>query len=234
MKSYVIAIPDHQESQLAAGKCIQSSRDFENDFDIVKFEAITPDRVDAMMKKENIKWNYPWEGQITDFSTGLIKSAYSTQNPKARIACALSHYHLWKSCASGSDNYLILEHDSIFTRQLDYHAINKSHKLIISINNPRFATRRAVDYLNTIKSSAPDKGGVVFAPTIDNPNIPQGLPGNSSYIIKPDGAKKMLQLVQEYGLWPNDALMCKQLIPQIGCTQRFYTRVQGIRSTTSL
>ena len=57
MKSYVIAIPDHQESQLAADKCIQSSRNFENDFDIVKFEAITPDRLDAMMKKENIKWN---------------------------------------------------------------------------------------------------------------------------------------------------------------------------------
>tara|TARA_A100001015_G_scaffold267539_1_gene317666 strand:+ start:52 stop:756 length:705 start_codon:yes stop_codon:yes gene_type:complete len=234
MKSYIIAIPDHLESQLAADKCIKSSQDLQNDFDIVKFEAITPNRVATMIKKENIKWNYPWEGQITDFSTGLIKSAYSTNNRNARIACALSHYHLWKSCASGTDNYLILEHDSIFTRQLDHHVINKTLKLIISINNPRFATRRAVDYLNKIKSSAPDKGGVVFAPTIDSPNIPQGLPGNSSYIIKPAGAKKMLQLVKEYGLWPNDALMCKQLIPNIGCTQKFYTRVQGIRSTTSL
>ena len=112
--------------------------------------------------------------------------------------------------------------------------INRSLKLIISLNNPRFATRRAVDYLNSIKTSAPDKFGVVFAPSVDDPSIPQGLPGNSSYIIKPSGAKKMLKLVEEYGLWPNDALMCKQLIPQIGCTQRFYTRVQGIRSTTSL
>ena len=234
MKAYAIVIEGNEVSEEGYRVLSESFWEVENEFSLEKFKAITPSNVNKAMIKDNIKWNYPWEGQITDFSTGLIKSAYSTQNPKARIACALSHYHLWKSCASGSDNYLILEHDSIFTRQLDYHAINKSHKLIISINNPRFATRRAVDYLNTIKSSAPDKGGVVFAPTIDNPNIPQGLPGNSSYIIKPDGAKKMLQLVQEYGLWPNDALMCKQLIPQIGCTQRFYTRVQGIRSTTSL
>lgn len=234
MKSYIIAIPDHKESQLAANKCIQSSLDLQNNFEIVKFDAITPDRVDSMMKSEKIQWNYPWEGQITDFATGLTKSAYPTKNPKTRIACALSHYHLWKSCASDTEKYLILEHDSIFTRQFHHNIIDKSHKLIISINNPRFATRRAVDYLNKIKTSAPDMGGVVFAPTIDSQSVPQGLPGNSSYIIKPAGAKKMLKLVEEYGLWPNDALMCKQLIPQIGCTQRFYTRVQGIRSTTSL
>lgn len=234
MKSYIIAIPDHEESQLAASKCIQSSRDLQNDFEVVRFDAVTPDRVDSMMKSEKIQWNYPWEGQITDFSTGLIKSAYSTKNPKARIACALSHYHLWKSCASDSEDYLILEHDSVFIRQLDYNIISRSLKLVISINNPRFSTRKAIDYLNRIKSSAPDRGGVVFVPSIDSPSIPQGLPGNSSYIIKPAGAKRMLQLVKEYGLWPNDALMCKQLIPQLGCTQKFYTRVQGIRSTTSL
>jgi GR25 family glycosyltransferase involved in LPS biosynthesis len=234
MKSYIIAIPDHNESQMAADKCIQSSKDLQNDFEITKFNAITPKDVDKLLKEFQIKWNYPWEGKVTDFSTGLTKSAYSTNNPKARIACSLSHYKLWKECSEADEPYLILEHDSIFIRQINYHMINRSLKLIISLNNPRFATRRAVDYLNSIKTSAPDKFGVVFAPSVDDPSIPQGLPGNSSYIIKPSGAKKMLKLVEEYGLWPNDALMCKQLIPQIGCTQRFYTRVQGIRSTTSL
>lgn len=234
MKSYIITIKDHVESENAADKCIRSSQNLENNFIIEKFNAVIPEDVDRLLQEFQIKWNYPWQGQVTDFSTGLIKSAYSTNNPQARIACALSHYKLWKECSESDEPYLILEHDSIFTRQLNYNNINNSLKLIISINNPRFATRRAVDYLNRIKTSAPDKNGVVFAPTIDQPNIPQGLPGNSAYIIKPAGAKKMLNLVKEYGLWPNDALMCKQLIPQIGCTQRFYTRVQGVRSTTSL
>ena len=234
MKSYIITIPNHKESQQASDICIESSEKVGNDFKIVKFEAITPDRVDEMMKYENIKWNYPWEGTVTDFSSGLTKLAYPTKNKKARIACALSHYHLWSSCAKDNEPYMILEHDSIFINKIDYNIINQSKKLIISINNPRFATRKAIDYQNKIKSSTPDRQGVVSSPYIDSMNIPQGLPGNSSYIIKSEGARKMIKLVEEYGLWPNDALMCNQLIPQLGCTQKFYTTVQGIRSTTSL
>jgi GR25 family glycosyltransferase involved in LPS biosynthesis len=234
MKSYIIAIPNHKESQKAADKCIRSSEEVNNDFKITKFEAITPDRVDDMLKAEDIKWNYPWEGSVTDFASGLTKRAYATKNNDARVACALSHYHLWKSCSSSEESYLILEHDSIFIDRIDYKIIEKSPKLVISINNPRFATRRAVNYINKIKESTPDRQGVVKAPYIDDKSIPQGLPGNSAYIIKPAGAKKMLQLVKEYGLWPNDALMCNQLFFGLGCTQKFYTQVQGIRSTTSL
>ena len=233
MKSYVIAIPDHQESQLAANKCIQSSKDLQNNFTINKFTAITPPDVDRLLKEFQIKWNYPWEGKVTDFSTGLTKSAYSTNNPKARIACALSHYQLWKNCYQDDIPYLILEHDAIFISKLNYENPIKSHKLIISINNPRFATRKAGDYHNLIKSSTADGYGVVPVPNIDEMNVPQGLPGNSAYIIKPEGARRMIKLVEDYGLWPNDALMCKQLIPRIGCTQKYYTRVQGVRSTTT-
>ena len=77
MKSYIITLLDHEESQKASDICIKSSRDVENDFEITKFDAVTPDRVDKVMISEKIKWNYPWEGQVTDFSTGLIKSSYA-------------------------------------------------------------------------------------------------------------------------------------------------------------
>ena len=71
-------------------------------------------------------------------------------------------------------------------------------------------------------------------PNIDAFNVPQGLAGNSAYVMKPEGAKKMLELADEHGMLPNDALMCKQLIPTLGVTRNFYTRVQGLRSTTTL
>jgi len=232
MKSYIIAIPNHKESQLAANKCIRSSEEVNNDFKITKFEAITPDRVDDIIKSENIKWNYPWEGSVTDFSSGLIKRAYPTKNKNARVACALSHYRLWKTCAQGNDCYLVLEHDSIFMNKIDHKIIEKSLKLVISINNPRFATRRAVDYINKIKESTPDRQGVVKAPYIDDINVPQGLTGNSAYIIKPAGAKTLIDLSYKHGVWPNDALMCKQLISTLGVTKIYYTRVQGLPSTT--
>jgi GR25 family glycosyltransferase involved in LPS biosynthesis len=233
MRSYIITIPDHEESEKAADLCVKSSNNVGNEFEIEKFDAITPLNSDRVMRDYGLKWNYPWKGQIVDFSTGLKKSAYSTQNQKARVACALSHYTLWKKSIELDENILILEHDAIFEQYLDYKIVEQSPKLAISLNNPRFATRRAIDYVNKIKQSAPDIQGVVDAPYIDDRSIPQGLPGNSAYIIKPSGSKKMLKLVADYGLWPNDAIMCKQLLPQLGCTKKFYTRVQGIRSTTS-
>jgi GR25 family glycosyltransferase involved in LPS biosynthesis len=70
-------------------------------------------------------------------------------------------------------------------------------------------------------------------PTIDEFNIPQGLAGNSAYIIKPEGAKNLIEASREHGLWPNDALMCKQIIPNMGVTKTYFTRVQGLPSTTS-
>lgn len=50
------------------------------------------------MKEFDIDWNYPWQGKVHDFASGLIKSAYQTANPKARIACAMSHFRLWTDC----------------------------------------------------------------------------------------------------------------------------------------
>lgn len=233
MKSYVIAIPGHEDSQKAADTCIKSSVNYGNNFEVNKFDAVTPDQVDSILKKKKLKWNYPWEGVVLDFNTGLKKSAYATKNRKARIACALSHYQLWENCHQEDIPYLILEHDAIFISKLNYENPIESHKLIISINNPKFATRKAGDYHNLIKSSTADGYGIVSVPNIDEMNVPQGLPGNSAYIIKPEGARRLIKLVEDYGLWPNDALMCKQLIPRIGCTQKYYTRVQGVRSTTT-
>jgi GR25 family glycosyltransferase involved in LPS biosynthesis len=236
MKAFVITIPDHILSGAAASICVESSIRVGNDFDIDFFDAVVPKQADKLLKEYNIQWNYPWNGEVIDFATGLCKKAYQTANRDARVACALSHYTLWRSCASGGDfeeSYLILEHDAIFTSKIDYNIIENSKKLITSINNPLYATRKAREYKEAINKSTADPQGVVTVPYIDHLSIPQGLPGNSAYIIKPAGARKLLQLVDEYGLWPNDALMCRQLIPNIGCTKKFYTRVQGTRSTTS-
>ncbi len=229
MKSFVIAIENNKTSQQAADACIESSKNVNNPFIIEKFNAIIPKQVDGLMSKYNLKWNYPWVGEEFDFSTGLKKSAYKTANPKNRIACALSHYMFWRQCAGAAKPFLILEHDAIFTDQLDETVLTTNHQ-IIGINNPLYATRKAREFAEIAKRA---NGHIVPVPTVDSVNVPQGLAGNSAYIIKPDGAKQMLKLVKQYGLWPNDALMCKQLVKGMGVTRKFYTRVQGLPSTTT-
>ncbi len=230
MKAFVITIPNHHVSQNASNICITSSINVGNEFTVEKFHAVVPHQVNKMMRDFKIKWNYPWEGEVFDFKTGLKKSAYPTVNRDARIACALSHYSLWHECANQNESYLILEHDAKFVSKLDYEYIDNSGYVIVGINNPLFATRKANEFKKLVEQGQRE---IVPSPSIDSYEVPQGLAGNSAYIIKPKGANQMLKLVEDHGLWPNDALMCRQLLPKLGVTKKFYTEVQGTPSTTT-
>jgi GR25 family glycosyltransferase involved in LPS biosynthesis len=76
--------------------------------------------------------------------------------------------------------------------------------------------------------------GLQPVPTIDEMDVPQGLAGNSAYMISPKGAKKLLDKVREVGMWPNDALMNKQFFPWLEVVYPYYTTIQrGLRSTTT-
>ena len=228
MKTYAIVIKDHNVSELGYKKLCESSEIVKNDFEITKFNAIIPERNKDLMKRYNIEWNYPWIGQVSDFATGLTKSAYKTVNPQARIACALSHWTLWNKVAADNKTALILEHDACFTTKLDI-TISKKFN-ILGINNPLGCTRLAKVYYNKILENKQEQQ---LVPWIDSQNIPQGLAGNSAYIITPAGAKQILKLVKEFGLWPNDAIMCRQLVTGLGISRKFYTTVQKLRSTTT-
>jgi GR25 family glycosyltransferase involved in LPS biosynthesis len=229
IEARVIRIKDNEISEKGAEICIHSSKTLENDIRIDKFDAVTPDEVGVGLIDYMIEWNYPWQGEVFDIATGLKKTAYRTSNPAARIACALSHYKLWRQCAGSVKPFLILEHDAVFINKLDDNILWSNHQ-IIGINNPLYATRKAKEFMEIASKG---KDTIVPVPTVDSVNVPQGLAGNSAYIIKPDGAKQMLKLVKQYGLWPNDALMCKQLVKGMGVTRKFYTRVQGLPSTTT-
>lgn len=230
MNAVCITIIDNRVSAEASRVCIESSKKVKNDFKVRAWTATIPDEVDGILRKENLQWNYPWEGEVFDFKTGLKKTAYPTVNRRARIACALSHYSIWKACAHGDSPWIVLEHDAKFIAKLDHNIILNPKFLISGINNPLYATRKSMKYHKLIQEG---KGPVMPVPVIDSYEVPQGLAGNSAYIIWPAGAKKMIQLVKEHGLWPNDALMCRQLFPKLGVTKEYYTEVQGTPSTTT-
>lgn len=232
MKAYVITIEGHTESEKSANLCIKSSKKVGNDFKIYNFNAVISSQVDELMKRRNIKWDYPWEGSRLDLRSGLRLSAYETADRRKRVACFLSHYELWKKCADENEPLLVLEHDALFRKKVDIDLIHTSKYDIIALNDPRGATRRSQQYYDSVKQSVLP---VVPVPKIDDDQVPQGLPGNSAYYIKPTSAKKMLYLTKEYGAWPNDALMCKQLLPtKLGIVRDFCTQVQGTKSTTTL
>jgi GR25 family glycosyltransferase involved in LPS biosynthesis len=57
------------------------------------------------------------------------------------------------------------------------------------------------------------------------------LAGNSAYVIKPHAAQQLIDLVDSIGAWPNDAIMCRQLIDGLEEHYPFITEVQAEQST---
>jgi GR25 family glycosyltransferase involved in LPS biosynthesis len=231
----VITMTDNEVSMEAFSKLQDSSYRVGNDFRPEIFEATIAENAEDHMAKLLLKWNYPWEGVVTDLKTGLKKSAYPTQNRLNRIACAISHYRLWAVCAKTDKPMLIMEHDAIFIQKFRYdNLLEDKHYNIIGINNPIGNTRKSHEFHKILQQSVDrENTGIVPVPTIDNFDIPQGLAGNSAYIIKPKGARMCIKAASEHGLWPNDALMCKQLIPHMGVTKAYYTNTQRVVSTTT-
>ena len=231
----VITMTDNKVSMEAFGKLQDSSHSVGNDFRPEIFEATIAENAEDHLSKLLLEWNYPWEGVVTDLKTGLKKSAYQTKNRLNRIACAISHYRLWAVCVKTDTPMLIMEHDAIFIQKFRYdNLLEDKHYNIIGINNPIGNTRKSHEFHKILQQSVDrENTGIVPVPTIDNFDIPQGLAGNSAYIIKPKGARMCIKAASEHGLWPNDALMCKQLIPHMGVTKAYYTNTQRVVSTTT-
>lgn len=230
MKAYAITLKGNSVSEKGTKGLIHSSKTLANTFDVTVFDAVTADQAKMVLNGNGLEWKYPWQGQETCLKSGLIKSAYPTANKNNRIACAMSHWLLWHECVKQDAPILIMEHDTMFTQKLDYEYIVQSKFDIVGINSPAAATRRAHVFHDIVHKADKD---IMPVPDVDEFNVPQGLAGNSAYIIKPAGAKNVLQASRDYGVWPNDALMCKQLIPNMGVTKKYYTQVQGLPSTTS-
>ena len=230
MKSYAITLKGNNISEKGFDALWLSSKKVCNDFNIEKFEATDHIKVGAEMMHWDLFWNYPWEGKVTDLATGLIKSAYPTAVKTKRMAAAVSHFRLWTECFEKKEPLLILEHDAIFRKKLDYQLLLDSKYDIIGINEPRGATRKSAEFHRLIQKN---KNEIQPVPSVDDYNIPQGIAGNSAYIIKPEAAEKLISLCFNHGLWPNDAIMCKQLVDNLGVSRTYYTNIQGLQSTTT-
>ena len=236
INGYVITLDTSQESIEASHKCIGSIRNTESDIMPVVFTATTPTDIKKHLEEidmGNCEWTYPVtkEEDGLDILSGLYLRHYPTANNNNRVACAVSHMRLWHKCSIGKKPIIILEHDAIFTRKFVFEPLEEEFKGgILGLNDPRGATRRS-DVFHNVASS---KMGLQDVPTVDDMQVPQGLAGNSAYLITPTAAKKLLDKVREVGIWANDALMCKQFFPWMQVVYPYYTTIQrGLKSTTT-
>ena len=221
MKAFIITLMKDVWSLSYAERCLQSIQDTESEIEATLFEATTPETIFP------VAWTWPTGKKITCPKTNLFLKPYKTYDNNKRIAAAQSHYRLWQICESMNEPIMILEHDAIFTRQFtqpkQFDGIGA-----YSINDPRGATFKAEEYHNSLND------GFNSVPWIAAKNIPQGLPGHSAYVITPWAARDIIKKQNNIGWWPNDAIMCGQLCEWLFVYKPYFTKTQGIKSTTSL
>lgn len=240
MKAYIITLSDSWEkkSQQAAKDCINSINKTKTLLEPELFSATTPATITEHMKEvfgKKVKWNWPMDSNQDgyDFNTTLYKKHYPGRDQQRIIACAMSHTRLWKKCVDLNEEMVILEHDTLFIRKFDPKDLDTLNWGVVGLNDPRGATRKSSIFYKKVSELGRGIHNIPSVDSVDELYKPQGLAGNSAYIIRPKAAKQLLSKIHEVDLWPNDALMCKELFSWLRVVYPFYTRVQGIESTTT-
>lgn len=223
MKAYCIMVAGSEYSREAGARCIKSGAVV--GMDVRPHWATPVDEVEAEYKRLGIRWE--WANGNTSRAvcqfTGLKQHPYRTRDVRMRMGCSLSHYQLWSKCASLAEPVLILEHDAVFDRALPGH----SWRGASMVNDPRGAAPNGEKWAMAIRA----KGPGVHAKSVMNPDsVPDGLSGGSAYVITPDTAAKAVDLVGRIGMWPNDAILCRQLGFELYEVYPFVTHVEAARS----
>ena len=230
MKAYIIGDRDNPVSVKGMNGCASSMAQLKQDFTISLVQQTSPKTLDNDLNPfPGLKWNFPINAESWVDKSGMVLQGYRTNNVDKVFACLISHARLWLRCIKLNEPIMILEHDAVFTRKFDPDFEWEGG--VLGLNDPRGATFNSPQYHVHVAS----KGhGVHKAPYVADISRPQGLPGNSAYIIKPFAAKQLLEKLKETGGWPNDALMCNQHFDWIKVLYPYATRLQGVRSTTTL
>ncbi len=229
MKAFVITLKGNVYSETKANECIASANKF--GLMVERVYGVDKENAEAVAAENGLKWSWAKDNKENDICpiTGLHQFPYTAADIRAKIGCSMSHFLLWKKCVELDEPILILEHDAVFLRALP----DIEFKGICQINDPLGATRKGAWWHNEMIKRG---GEGVFEKTwITTPNerhIPDGLAGNSAYMIKPWAAQELVIKFYELGIWPNDATINKQVFPYLEEYYPFITKVNQTQSTT--
>lgn len=211
MKVYVITLFGNDYSEYCAQRCIDSCNQ-----PVIPFRAVQAREALEMLDSEGLLWTW---------GPGYFNMEHKPYggDHASRVGCFLSHYFLWKRCVDEGP-MLILEHDAVFVRPFYPFPFSGA----CQINDPRGATPKG----DWWRDRMVERGSGIWPKTrVFDDTRPDGLAGNSAYCLLPETARMLIELVQTIGAWPNDAIMCRQLVPHLEEVYPFITEVQSQEST---
>jgi GR25 family glycosyltransferase involved in LPS biosynthesis len=191
---YCIYKEDSDTCNLLLSKCIESAKEF--NYTVIPYPGIYGSDIDSLADKENII---------------VCKDLVHKVQSKGVMGCFLSHYYLWKKCVNLNIPIGVLEYDAAFLNELPTNILDLFEDYCnLDINRHKYFKLGKSAYSKELKKTnkitvkllnenlTKEKNNVF---SYVNKNHISGAHG---YIIKPSGAKKLLNSVKIYGMMPAD------------------------------
>jgi len=160
------------------------------------------------------------ENVIKEYEKYQLRPFYNIKKSRDTLGvrgCFLSHFQLWKEVIETKEPMLILEHDALVIKDIPDSILNYSFGVL----NLDAYSRTAEDYEEHLNKPliAGIRKNIVETPafsrnwqTFDDTSIK----GLHAYIIKPAGAKDLIEFTYEYGVLPADvhvnSISCNLLV----------------------
>ena len=207
LKAYIITMKGREISEELSRDCVASCNKFSVQSEI--FDAIQQDAVDITYNQLQLK---PFPG---------LKSFRDTKGVRG---CFCSHYLLWKKCADTNQPLIVFEHDAVVIRPIPQSLMDQFDDILVLDAH----SRTAANYLERLKE---DHGLLVEtknAKPQNNMSIKHynkiHIKGAHAYIIKPNGAQKLIEFTKKYGVMPAD-IQINPISVDLKYTQTVFCRI---------
>lgn len=184
MEAFIITLKGHEHSEKVSNDCILQASKF--DIQVKIFDAI---------------WGseYKEHMDLTGLKLGKVKKNKMNLGHYGNF---FSHYYLWKKCLALNEPIIVLEHDGYFIKKIPDNVLDNFIDILkLDCEDPyslEYAEKindgisQSTTYLHSIKGIHKRKkcGWYTW--------------GSYGYIIKPSGAKKLIDWVTENGFMSTD------------------------------
>jgi GR25 family glycosyltransferase involved in LPS biosynthesis len=195
MKSFVIRKEGDTTSENFADECINSANQF--NITVEKFSGVYNDQ-EAVLASLGI---VPYEKMKPIYKANI-----------SHIGCFSSHYLLWVKCVELNEPCLIFEHDAVMIRPLPNNVLTLfTHRLVLdAYAHPYKAEDPTAVYEEKLKD---ETESVIEYPMQPWEAVKWGFlkhhyaRGAHGYIIKPEGAKQLIDSVKKHGWLPGDTVV---------------------------
>lgn len=149
------------------------------------------------------------------FKENKIRNGFRGMSSIGQRGCFLSHYLLWKKCLELNETIVILEHDGVFLRPLpdniEDNFIDVCRLEAFQHWNENYETQTANSITNSVNYQKPD---TEFYDTVTG----KFYVGYYGYLIKPSGAKKLIEHAKTVGAIPVDMFVGTNIVDIVSVT----------------